>query len=162
MWEHDHIPTTPRGTKGPWCSITELQTSTLSLLMLFALCPPLPPHSQPLFLKIVSHYLALVEAWLAWDTSCVKLDWPGIQTSICLCLPSAGIEGVHHHSWSFYNSSDGKFLGGCEEGMRDGSEWVLLLQRTPVWFPAPRGSDSSGLCGHLHEIVHTHNTHILS
>jgi hypothetical protein len=25
--------------------------------------------------------------------------WPRTQKSACLCLPSAGIKGIHHHAW---------------------------------------------------------------
>jgi hypothetical protein len=41
---------------------------------------------------------------LSWNSLC-RPGWPRIQKSACLCLPSAGIKGVHHHCpaawWSF-------------------------------------------------------------
>ncbi|GAB1290765.1 Neprilysin [Apodemus speciosus] len=36
------------------------------------------------------------ELWLSWN-SLWRPDWPRTQKSTCLCLPSAGIKGVHHH-----------------------------------------------------------------
>jgi hypothetical protein len=37
-----------------------------------------------------------VEPWLSWNSLC-RPGWPRTQKSACLCLPSAGIKGVHHH-----------------------------------------------------------------
>jgi hypothetical protein len=34
--------------------------------------------------------------WLSWNSLC-RPGWPQTQKSTCLCLPSAGIKGVHHH-----------------------------------------------------------------
>jgi hypothetical protein len=34
--------------------------------------------------------------WLSWNSLC-RPGWPWTQKSACLCLPSAGIKGVHHH-----------------------------------------------------------------
>jgi hypothetical protein len=39
-----------------------------------------------------------VYPWLAWNSLCGP-GWPGTQKSTCLCLPSAGIKGVSHHTW---------------------------------------------------------------
>jgi hypothetical protein len=35
--------------------------------------------------------------WLSWNSLC-RPGWPQTQKSTCLCLPSAGIKGVHHHA----------------------------------------------------------------
>ena len=48
-----------------------------------------------------------VQPWLFWNSIC-RPGWPRTQKSTCLCLPSAGIKGVHHHhpaTYSFYNFS---------------------------------------------------------
>jgi hypothetical protein len=37
-----------------------------------------------------------VYLWLSWNSLC-RPGWPRTQKSSCLCLPSAGIKGVHHH-----------------------------------------------------------------
>jgi hypothetical protein len=37
-----------------------------------------------------------VNPWLFWNSLC-RPGWPQTQKSACLCLPSAGIKGVHHH-----------------------------------------------------------------
>jgi hypothetical protein len=37
-----------------------------------------------------------VKLWLSWNSLC-RPDWPRTQISACLCLPSAGIKGVHHN-----------------------------------------------------------------
>jgi hypothetical protein len=37
-----------------------------------------------------------VEPWLSW-TSLYRPGYPQTQKSTCLCLPSAGFNGVHHH-----------------------------------------------------------------
>jgi hypothetical protein len=34
---------------------------------------------------------------LSWNSLC-RPGWPQTQKSACLCLPSAGIKGVHHHA----------------------------------------------------------------
>ena len=42
--------------------------------------------------------------WLSWNSLC-RPGWPWTQKSACLCLPSAGIKGVHHHAhlvWIFH------------------------------------------------------------
>jgi hypothetical protein len=36
-----------------------------------------------------------VKPWLFWNSLC-RPGWPRTQKSTCLCLPSAGIKGVHH------------------------------------------------------------------
>jgi hypothetical protein len=36
---------------------------------------------------------------LAVLNSLCRPGWPQTQKSACLCLPSAGIKGVHHHAW---------------------------------------------------------------
>jgi hypothetical protein len=38
-----------------------------------------------------------VYPWLSWNSLC-RPGWPRTQKSACLCLPSAGIKGVHHHA----------------------------------------------------------------
>jgi hypothetical protein len=48
-----------------------------------------------------------VQPWLSWNSLC-RPGWPRTQKSTCLCLPSAGIKGVHHHClapYSFYYCS---------------------------------------------------------
>jgi hypothetical protein len=35
-------------------------------------------------------------AVVSWYSLC-RPGWPQTQKSACLCLPSAGIKGVHHH-----------------------------------------------------------------
>jgi hypothetical protein len=35
--------------------------------------------------------------WLSWN-SLGRPGWPRTQKSACLCLPSAGIKGVRHHT----------------------------------------------------------------
>ena len=37
-----------------------------------------------------------MQPWLSWNSLC-RPGWPRTQKSVCLCLPSAGIKGVHHH-----------------------------------------------------------------
>jgi hypothetical protein len=37
-----------------------------------------------------------VSPWLSWNSLCGP-GWPQTQKSPCLCLPSAGIKGVHHY-----------------------------------------------------------------
>jgi hypothetical protein len=37
-------------------------------------------------------------SWLSWNSLC-RPGWPWTQKSACLCLPSAGIKGLHHHAW---------------------------------------------------------------
>jgi hypothetical protein len=37
-----------------------------------------------------------VYPWLSWNSLC-RPGWHQTQKSACLCLPSAGIKGVHHH-----------------------------------------------------------------
>ena len=37
-----------------------------------------------------------VQSWLSCNSLCIP-DWPQTQKSTCLCLPSAGIRGMHHH-----------------------------------------------------------------
>ena len=39
----------------------------------------------------------LCVAWLSWNSLC-RPGWPRIQKSACLCLPSAWIKGVCHHT----------------------------------------------------------------
>jgi hypothetical protein len=39
-----------------------------------------------------------VYPWLSWN-SLWRPGWPRTQKFACLCLPSAGIKGVHHHTW---------------------------------------------------------------
>jgi hypothetical protein len=36
--------------------------------------------------------------WLSWNSLC-RPGWPQTQKSACLCLSSAGIKGVRHHTW---------------------------------------------------------------
>jgi hypothetical protein len=38
-----------------------------------------------------------VQPWLSWNSLCSP-GWPRTQKYTCLCLPSAGIKGVCHHS----------------------------------------------------------------
>jgi hypothetical protein len=38
-----------------------------------------------------------VYPWLSWNSFC-RPGRPWTQKSACLCLPSAGINGVHHHA----------------------------------------------------------------
>jgi hypothetical protein len=38
-----------------------------------------------------------VSPWLSWNSLC-RPGWPRTQKSTCLCLPSAGIKGVRHHT----------------------------------------------------------------
>jgi hypothetical protein len=38
-----------------------------------------------------------VQSWLSWNSLC-RPGWPQTLKSACLCLPSAGIEGVRHHT----------------------------------------------------------------
>ena len=38
-----------------------------------------------------------VYPWLSWNSLC-RSGWPRTQKSACLCLPSAGIKGVHPHA----------------------------------------------------------------
>jgi hypothetical protein len=38
--------------------------------------------------------------WLSWNSLC-RPGWPRTQKSACLCLPSAGIQGVGHHTRPF-------------------------------------------------------------
>ncbi|EDL07864.1 mCG1030897, partial [Mus musculus] len=35
-------------------------------------------------------------SWVSWN-SLFRPGWPRTQKSACLCLPSAGIKGMHHH-----------------------------------------------------------------
>ena len=50
-----------------------------------------------------------VYPWMSWN-SLYRPDWPWTQMSACLCLPVAGIKGMHHHhpafqvilKWLFY------------------------------------------------------------
>ena len=35
--------------------------------------------------------------WLSWNSLC-RLGWPRTQKSACLCLPSAEIKGMCHHT----------------------------------------------------------------
>jgi hypothetical protein len=35
---------------------------------------------------------------LSWNSLC-RPGWPRTQKSTCLCLPRAGIKGLHHHTW---------------------------------------------------------------
>jgi hypothetical protein len=47
-----------------------------------------------------------VSPWLSWNSLC-RPGWPQTQKSACLCLPSPGIKGLHHHArllLSFYVS----------------------------------------------------------
>jgi hypothetical protein len=37
---------------------------------------------------------------LSWNSLC-RPGWPQTQKSACLCLPSAGNKGVHHHCPGF-------------------------------------------------------------
>jgi hypothetical protein len=37
-----------------------------------------------------------VYPWLPWNFR-YRTSWPWTQRPACLCYPSAGIEGVHHH-----------------------------------------------------------------
>jgi hypothetical protein len=41
-----------------------------------------------------------VYPWLSWNSLCGP-GWPQTQKSACLCLPSSGIKGVHHHCPAF-------------------------------------------------------------
>ena len=36
------------------------------------------------------------QPWLSWNSLC-RPRWPQTQQSACLCIPSAGIKGVHHN-----------------------------------------------------------------
>jgi hypothetical protein len=36
-------------------------------------------------------------SWLSWNSLC-RPGWPRTQKFACLCLPSAGIKGVRHHT----------------------------------------------------------------
>jgi hypothetical protein len=38
-----------------------------------------------------------VQPWLSWNSLC-RPGWPWTQKSTCLCLPSAGIKDLCHHS----------------------------------------------------------------
>jgi hypothetical protein len=38
-----------------------------------------------------------VKTWLSWNLLC-RPGWPRTQKSACLCLPSARIKGVRHHT----------------------------------------------------------------
>jgi hypothetical protein len=38
-----------------------------------------------------------VYPWLSWNSLC-RPGWPRTQKSSFLCLPSAGIKGMHHHA----------------------------------------------------------------
>ena len=42
-----------------------------------------------------------VQLWLSWNSLC-RPGWPQTQKSSCLCLPNAGIKGVHHHQAPSY------------------------------------------------------------
>jgi hypothetical protein len=39
-----------------------------------------------------------VQPWLSWNSLC-RPGWPRTQKSTSLCLSSAGIKGVRHHTW---------------------------------------------------------------
>jgi hypothetical protein len=39
-----------------------------------------------------------VHPWLSWNSLC-RPGWSPTQKSACLCLPSAGINSVHHYTW---------------------------------------------------------------
>jgi hypothetical protein len=41
--------------------------------------------------------VSLCSPWLSWNSLC-RPGWPWTQKSACLCLLSAGIEGVRHHA----------------------------------------------------------------
>jgi hypothetical protein len=54
--------------------------------------------SQPFCLFVCVFFKTgfLCIALPVWNSSC-RPGWPRTQKSTCLCLPSAGIKGVHHH-----------------------------------------------------------------
>ena len=60
----------------------------------------LPTHlfnSSLRFFSCLSRQGFSVQLWsLSWNLLC-RPGWPRIQRSTCLCLPSAGIKGMHHH-----------------------------------------------------------------
>jgi hypothetical protein len=48
--------------------------------------------------------------WLSWNSLC-RPGWPWTQKFACLCLPSAGIKGMHHHAiYVFYSYISIKLL----------------------------------------------------
>jgi hypothetical protein len=55
-------------------------------------------------LLVFSRHGLSVQPWLSWNSLC-RLGWPRTQKPACLCLPSAGIKGVHHHCSAGVNSS---------------------------------------------------------
>jgi hypothetical protein len=49
---------------------------------------------------VVLRQVFSVYTWLSWN-SLFRTGWPRTQKSSCLCLPSAGIKGVRHHTRIF-------------------------------------------------------------
>ena len=65
-----------------------------------------------------------MQPWLFWDLIC-KLGWLQTQRSACLCLLSAGIKYVHHHTcqkYIFWGQQDG--LMGNSPCEPDACPWL--------------------------------------
>jgi hypothetical protein len=58
--------------------------------------------------------------FFSWNSFC-RPGWPRTQKSACLCLPSAGIKGMCHHTRPAKRSV---YLRFCGEG--GAKEWVDL------------------------------------
>jgi hypothetical protein len=79
-----------------------------------------------------------VQPWLSWNSLC-RPGWPRTLRFTCLCFPSAGIKGVHHHAQLYSLFFD----------------WVAYLIFLDISFLR-----NTHACAHTHTHIYTHtHTH---
>jgi hypothetical protein len=84
-------------TYGAWTWVFRLKQTFFFCLFVF------------LFFK-TGFLWAAEQPWLPWN-SLFRPGWPWTQKSACLCLPSAEIKGMHHHTQLLSKHSYCHFAG---------------------------------------------------
>jgi hypothetical protein len=84
------------------------------------------------FILVFRDRISLCSSGCPGNSLC-RPDWPRTQKSTCLCLPSAGIKGVHHHCpaiWKSYERVGGR-IKGCKKDLHKKSYLTLTLGGPP-------------------------------
>ena len=98
-------------------------------------------------LAFLKQSFSMMWPWLSWNSLC-RPGWPRTQKSACLCLPSAGITGEHHHAgpwlWVIFW---GRGMTVSECVRQRGWRWVILWGRGMTVSEFLRqGDDPEWLC----------------